>query len=340
MPEVSHIVGSLKDSPRTSFTGVLQQKISEPEQRWTKRELQPRLESATIEGLTSKECRVMQYRTLLADLMCYNHTLAAKDPSEAGVVAEEDDTDWLLANLSDGWMRRLETRAGQELQRQKEEDAREQHRRIMSGQGLSEVEWGRIRARNHKMERAANKKMWEECKMTALREWKSASGFDYTHKVQELLDLQAFHDIQKAELNARTDTAQSLVSKAIATAERLTEAVDSGLDVVENQTETTECLLKLSEQSMLRVHTRVRRLMAADVEGETARNEEMRRRLEHPKALDYMFEGKTELEAARAVVNSTRRFVETIEEDVEKTILATVDTISALKDARLALDFQ
>ncbi|OJD34610.1 synaptonemal complex protein 2-like [Diplodia corticola] len=340
MPELSHVVGALKDSPRSNFTGVLQQRASRPGQRWTKRELQPRLESATVEGMSSKECRAIQYRTLLADLMCYNHTVAAKDRPEPGVVAKKDDKDWLLADLSDGWIRRLETHAGQELQRQKEEDAREQYRRILDGQLLSQVEWGRIRARNQKMERAANKKMWEECKTMTLGRWKDAAGFDYTDKVQELLDLQAFHDIQKAELNTHTETAQSLVAKAILTTESLATAADSCLDVLENQTETTECLLDLSEQSMLRAHTRVRRLMATDVEGEVARKEEMRRRLEHPKALDYMFEGKTELEAARAVANSTRRFLESIEEDLEKTVLATVDTISSLKDARLALDFQ
>lgn len=340
MSELGHIVDSFKGPPKSSLSEVLKQRIPKPEERWTKRELRPRLESATVEGLSPGECRIIQYRTLLADLVQYNHTATTTDQPASGGVAEEDDERWLLTNLSDRWIRKLETAAGRELQRQKEDDAKEQHRRIMSGQLWSEAEWEMIRAKNHKIERAANKKMWQECKMMALEDWKKLSGFDYTDKVQDLLDLQAFHDIQKAELNTRTDTAQALVSEATCRTESLAEAASSRLDVLENQTETTESLLDLSEESMLRVHTRVRRLMATDVEDEIAREEEMRRRFQHPKALDYMFEGKTELEAARAVVNSTRRFVENIEEDLEKMILATVDTISALKDARLALDFQ
>lgn len=325
---------------RHNATELLPKATSKSERIWFKEEVEPMLAGTYRNGISIEESGVASYKDMVTKIMRYNCKVAKKDPSAHRSLSKNNDDQWLREHIQDRWARRSETRAWQDFEGYKSGVEAANRARIDSGEPLSRADekWEQVTEKKRK--RAANKKMWEECEAVVLEDWKKETGQDYEDKIQELLDLQTVVDIQKAELNARTKTLPTLVSEASSQTGELTGIADSHLHIVDTEVDTTKALLDLSGKSMRRLQTRISRLSAKDVMDAETRKVVMQERLAHPEALKFMFQGRHDLEAAKAIASSTKRLVENMEDDLERVSLAAMDTVTGLKDAILAMDLR
>lgn len=340
--DYSHIIEILSDSPRLNIGEALYRDIPDPGERWAKRELEPMLEGTSSTGISAKESHVLEYRDLLADIVRYNHAGASKNVPEHEFATPENDSADLRERMMEKWAHRHETQAWKDLCKQKADRDEARRCRFERGVVLSEAEEDKEQRLWHKTVRAANKEKWKECEKAVLDDFKETLGHgDYAESIQELADLQIMHDIQKAELNTRAAKPNVLILEACAKVDALTGMTEDHLCSVDTKAQVLGPLLNMSVKNMERLHTRVGRLVAKDVRDDEARRQEvMERRLQHKDTLDFMFEAKTELETVKAIANSTRKFVEEMEVELNEVGRAAVDANGGLKDARLAMAFQ
>ncbi|GME25047.1 hypothetical protein GTA08_BOTSDO11483 [Neofusicoccum parvum] len=290
-------------------------------------------DSQTLE----KKRRVLEYKSLLTDVERYNHSGASKDLPQHEFATTDGDTEWVRERMKEKWAQRHETHAWQMYNTALEDGHQSTLGKgdIWGEAGMEEEQWKAKR----KAAREANKSMWAECEVAVLDEWKKTLGHgDYKDQIQELKRLQILLDIQNAEIVSRATRPYYLASKANFRLENLVRVANDHLESLD-KVEAVEDINDKSRKIMRRVHTRVGRLMAQDIQDKAAREEEIRNRLQHTAALDFMFDAWTDLDTMKRIANATRKNLEEMEADLECVSLAAMDTVSALKDARLAMAF-
>ncbi|KAH7055807.1 hypothetical protein B0J12DRAFT_738504 [Macrophomina phaseolina] len=309
-----------------------------PGEQWNKDELEPMLEGAFKAAMPLKKDRTSGYKDLVTDIMRHNYATVGKPPLARHPTTEESDEEWLREHLKKQWAMRSKTKAWKELQIRRVDVSQANRRGVECGKPFSrsDEKWKQVDEKKLKDE--VNKSMWRECGEAVLKDWKEQWSQELSEKVQELMSLQAMVDFQRAEHTARMKGLKTSISEAISQTEALAEIAHSRLQVLDHEVDTAQALLEISSKSMRRLRTRVSRLAAKDVINDGVRKQVMRERLAHPKALSFMFQGQKDLEAAKAVADSTRRFVASMDADWGSVSSAAMDTISGLKDAILAID--
>ncbi|EKG12171.1 hypothetical protein MPH_10654 [Macrophomina phaseolina MS6] len=275
-----------------------------PGEQWNKDELEPMLEGAFKAAMPLKKDRTSGYKDLVTDIMRHNYATVGKPPLARHPTTEESDEEWLREHLRKQWAMRSKTKAWKELQIRRVDVSQANRRGVECGKPFSRSDQKWKQVDEKKLKDEVNKSMWRECGEAVLKDWKEQWSQELSEKVQELMSLQAMVDFQRAEHTARMKGLKTSISEAISQTEALAEIAHSRLQVLDHEVDTAQALLEISSKSMRRLRTR----------------------------------GQKDLEAAKAVADSTRRFVASMDADWGSVSSAAMDTISGLKDAILAID--
>ncbi|KAF2086337.1 hypothetical protein K490DRAFT_66889 [Saccharata proteae CBS 121410] len=292
------------EDPRLDITDKIRQSLDlngEDRDSWIKSELSPMLAGVAsgigLPGAAAEGSR-LRYQQLVTDVVRYNSIGAASKETRPVEQLPEIEDKQVRLKLMANWEQRGQTATGQELLKWE---------RLVAA--LEQVEPGKFPERDlaedirqcEKNIRRLNQQLWTQCSDKTLKETKAEMREQEEKPFQELIQLQALYETDLAILSSWSDSNGHLLQNAIHNQETVAITAEHQMTDLMAEIEVLDSHIEASTNSMRKVQTRARRLAARDVCDPEERKEEVKRRLEHPEALDFMLRSSNDVDFTRVI---------------------------------------